>query len=637
MSSRRTIHRRPPPGNPAVLPPARLWTAAIVIAGCLAYANSFTNPFVLDDEQAIVGNAQIRSLWPVSVPLSPPQETPVARRPLVNLSFAINFAVGGLDPVGYHIGNLLVLLLTALVLFGTVRRGLMLERLSPRFGRHATAIAGVCALIWSLHPLHTEIVNYVSQRTTAMKGLFLLLTLYCSLRGLAAGSVRWRTGAVLACAAGMASKESMVTAPLILVLFDRVFVFDSLGDAMRRRGAFYASLAGTWILLGALMASGGRTTVGFDAGVSPWMYLLNQLTVLVNYLQLTFWPRDLVVDYGLPRQLTIGEVAVPGVILAALGIATLVALRYRPSAGFLGAVFFLTLAPTSSIVPIVTEVGAERRMYLPLAAIVVLAVCAAYRAGRSALPPIGRLLAGREREHGTGWVRWAAGGTVVIVAGLLAAGTVARNREYATPELLARTTVERWPHGRAYYSLGHALFQAGQRDDALRYFRRAATDFPGARFALGAEMLEDGNLDDGIRELRTFIELMPQHPAVGGARQMIASALAAQGHMSGAIAELRMALEIEPMEPRGNALLGELLLHDRQLPEAVEYLGRAVALQPSDARLLDLLGTAYALQGQLAAALPHFQRAAELDPDHPTARANVERAQRLLNDAAGGR
>jgi tetratricopeptide (TPR) repeat protein len=638
MSSRRAVNRRTPPiSAPAAPPYARLWAAAIVIAGCLAYANSVTNPFVLDDERAILGNAQIRSLWPLSGPLSPPDETPVARRPIVNLSFAVNYAVGGLDPAGYHAGNLAILLLTALALFGVVGRALALQRLSPGFGRHATAIAGVSALIWSLHPLHTEIVNYVSQRTTALMGLFYLLTMYCSVRALAAGSARWRAGAVLACAAGMACKESMVTAPVLVVLFDRVFVFDSLREALRRRGTFYASLAGTWLLLAALMASGGRTTVGFDAGVSAWTYLLNQFTVLVNYLQLTFWPRDLIVDYGLPQPLTIGEVVVPGVILAALGIATLAALRYRPFAGFLGTAFFLALAPTSSIVPIVTEVGAERRMYLPLAAIIVLVVCAAYRAGRALLPRVGGLLASPEGELGAARIRWAAGGIVAVVAGLLAAGTVTRNREYASPESLARTIVERKPHGRAYYSLGHALFQAGQRDDALRYFRRSAADFPGARFALGAEMLNDGELEAGIQELRTFIELMPTHAAVGGARQMIASALAAQGRIDAAIDELRLALKVDPREPRGNALLGELLLRQRQLPEAVTYLGRAVALQPSDARLSDLLGTAYALQGQLTAALPHFQRALSLDPSHPTARANVERAQQLLARGANAR
>lgn len=630
MSSRRVPHRRPARPSPAARhPPIRAFAVVIVATGFLAFANSFSNPFVLDDARAIVENPQIRGLWPLTVPLSPPPETPVARRPLVNLSFAVNYAVGGVAPAGYHVGNLVIHLLAALALFGVVRRTLLLPGLAARFGAHATAIAGTCSLLWTLHPLQTEVVNYVSQRTTALMGLCYLLTLYCSVRALNAGTPRWRAAAILSCAAGMACKESMVTAPVLVVLFDRVFVFESLREAVRRRGSLYAGLAGTWVLLGALMASGGRTTVGFDAGVTPWTYLLNQVAVLVEYLQLTVWPRALVADYGLPQPLALGDVVWPGLLLGALALATLAGLRYRPAAGVLGAMFFLTLAPTSSIVPIVTEVGAERRMYLPLAALVVLVVCAAYRAASAALPRATGLLTASPAEV-TRMSRGIAGAAVASLAGLLAAGTIVRNTEYASPESLARTIVERKPHGRAYFSLGQALFETGQRDDALRYFRRSAVDFPGARFALGTESLADGRLDEGIRELRTFIELMPDHPAVGGARQMIASALAAQGRVGEAVAELKSALERDPRDPRGNAFLGELLLRERQLPEAVRYLGRAVALQPSDARLRDLLGTAYALQGQLTDALPHFRVAAELDPDHPTAGANAERAQRIL-------
>ena len=631
MSSRRAPRRPPPPAAPAAPSrPLLVWAAVVVIAGLLAYSNSFTNPFVLDDDRAVLGNEQIRTLWPVSVPLSPPGETPVARRPLVNLSFALNYAAGGLDPAGYHAGNLALLLGGALLLFGVVRRTLLLAPLSSRFGDHATALAGTCALLWVVHPLHTEIVNYVSQRTTALMGVFFLLTLYCSVRALDSRTAGWRAGAVLSCAAGMACKESMVTAPIVVLLFDRVFAFPSLAEAMRRRDGFYAALAGTWGLLAALMASGGRTTVGFGAGVSSWTYLLNQTAVLVDYLRLVFWPRALVVDYGMPVPLSAMDVAVPAALVAALAVVALAALKYRPAAGFLGVTFFITLAPTSSIVPIVTEVGAERRMYLPLAAIVVLVVCAAYRAGRGMLSRARDAASGVPAVGGAPRAGQAALAATAVLALALGTGTFLRNAEYASPEVLARTTVERRPHGRAYYSLGHALFEAGRREEAIGYFRRAAADFPGARFALGAEVLADGRLDDGIRELRRFIESMPEHPAVGGAHQMIGSALAAKGDMEGAIAELRKAVEIEPRDPRANALLGEYLLRGNAPSEAVGYLRVAVALSPSDAQLHDLLGTAYAIQGQLAEALPHFRRAMEIDPDHPTARANVERARRLL-------
>ena len=103
----------------------RYHAVVLVVAGALAYATSLSNPFLYDDQTAIVTNAQVRTLSPLSVPLTPPRDTPVAGRPLVNLSLAANYAFGGLDVASYHVTNVALHLLTALVLFGVVRRTLL--------------------------------------------------------------------------------------------------------------------------------------------------------------------------------------------------------------------------------------------------------------------------------------------------------------------------------------------------------------------------------------------------------------------------------------------------------------------------------------------------------------------------------
>ena len=198
--------------------------AVIVLAGVIAYSNSLSAPFIFDDQTAILDNATIRQLSPLSVPLSPQRDTPVAGRPLVSLTFAINYAAGGLDPRGYRLINIAIHLLAALTLFGLVRRTLRLPSLAPRFGEQATNLAWVVALIWMLHPLQTETIDYVTQRTESMMGLFYLLTLYCSVRALEARHGRWHVAAIVACAAGMACKESMVTAPVMVALYNVVFV-----------------------------------------------------------------------------------------------------------------------------------------------------------------------------------------------------------------------------------------------------------------------------------------------------------------------------------------------------------------------------------------------------------------------------
>src|SRR5215472_8060351 len=175
----------------------------------------------------------------------------------------------------------------------------------------------------------------------------------------------------------MACKESMVTAPVMVLLIDRVFVFETVIEAVRTRWRLYLGLAATWHVLAALVASGPRVnSAGFSSGVDVWTYLLNQTVMIVRYLRLAVWPTALVVNYGWPLPLTLRDVLPEAILVVALLVATLLTLWRAPVWGACGAWVFLTLAPTTSIVPIATEVGAERRMYLPLVGIVTLAVCA---------------------------------------------------------------------------------------------------------------------------------------------------------------------------------------------------------------------------------------------------------------------
>ena len=146
--------------------------------GLAAYWNGLSAPLVWDDETAIVTNQTIRAVLPLSDSLSPPLETPVAGRPIANLSFALSYAMGGLDETGYHVWNLAVLMASALLLFGIVRRTLV----ACKCGQSADAVALVSALAWLAHPLLSETVEYVTQRTESMMGLFFLLTLYAAIR-----------------------------------------------------------------------------------------------------------------------------------------------------------------------------------------------------------------------------------------------------------------------------------------------------------------------------------------------------------------------------------------------------------------------------------------------------------------------
>jgi len=583
----------------------RYHAVVLVVAGVLAYATSFSNPFLYDDQTAIVKNTQIRTLSPLSVPLTPPRDTPVAGRPLANLSLAVNYAYGGLDVTSYHVTNLALHLLVALVLFGIVRRTLLLGRpegLQP----HADGLALAAALVWVLHPLNSEVVNYLVQRTESLMALCYLATLYCAIRAHAhPDRWGWRAAAIAACAAGMASKESMVTAPLMVLVYDRVFLYPSLGAAIRERRALYIGLAATWAVLAALMLGQPRTSVGFAAGVSSWTYFLNQLPMIGRYLWLTLWPRPLVVDYGLPRALTLVDVIVPGLILLALAAATVLALRRRPALGFLGVWFFVTLAPTSSIVPIATEVGAERRMYLPLMALAVLAVVGVYTLLRRGAP------AGEPE----GSPRRTPALALAVVCLLLAAGTTVRTLEYRSVRTIAQTNVDRYPHGRARLALASELVAANEHLEALKQLQDAVKDYPQAHLALATEMATSGRLPDAVREAQEFIRLLPDNAEVPTARDLMGRALALQGLYEPAVEQFNLLTHARPKDAGPYVSIGDARLRQRRVEEAIASYESALRLQPGDPDVLTQLGLAFGAANRRADASLAFGGAASARPN----------------------
>lgn len=528
-------------------------------------------PFIWDDDIAITTN---QSIHDITESLNPPIETPVSGRPIVNLSLALNYAFGGLKPEGYHAVNLAILVCSALLLFGIVRRTLM-RQLKGAPGNNVTSITGLAfvpAMLWMVHPLLSETVYYTTQRTESLMGLFFLLTLYCSIR-------RWNIRAIVACALGMAAKESMVVAPVAVVLYDLVFDDDSLRAAWAKRQVLYSGLALTWVELGLIIWTWPRSTVGV-ASVGPLTYLYNQAEMITTYLGLTVWPHALVVDYGLPRQLSLADVLLPGALIMALLVATVVALVRWPKAGFLAAMFFLTLAPSSSVIPIASEVGAERRMYLPLAALSVLAVFAAIRFER--LIP-----------------RKVAIGLAILLATALGVRSFYRSHEFESALTVWQTAVDRRPHGRSRFALANQLMDAGRHEEATAQLRLAVADYPDARAGLGTELLLQGKIDEGIAVLNAFVQANPSLP-----NRMPARVLLAQAHRA----------------------VAERELTNRNAPAAERAARLSIELDANNADTHNLLGAALASQGNLRAAIPEFQAAVRINPKHEVALKNLAQA-----------
>ena len=372
----------------------RPWAMALVVLAVVAaFGGALGGPFQFDDVASIPHNPTIERLWPLSVPLQPPPRAAVSGRPAVNYSLAVNHAINSVlgiaqepatpapsAPIGYRIANILIHLLSGLLLFGVIRRTARTVLLSDTSWLTADRLAALVTVVWLIHPIQTEAVDYVIQRTELLVSFCYLATLYASIRAWDAetkrGRVGWSLASVAACLVGMGSKEVMASAPLAVMLYDRAFRATSWRDLFRlaHRRWLYAGLFATMALLIASIVGGARRdSVGFGRGIAWYEYLYSQAWAISRYLQLTLWPDRLAFDYGASP--IHGLRGVPGlIVLSAAAIATAFAWKRAAWVAFLGTWFFMLLAPSSSIVPIQTEIAAERRVYLALVPVLVLTV-----------------------------------------------------------------------------------------------------------------------------------------------------------------------------------------------------------------------------------------------------------------------
>ena len=606
--------------------PTMLLPLVVVGAAILAYMNSFQGVFLFDDMVNIVERERIRQLWP-------PWPVMSGRRPIADLTLAINYAAGGLAPFGYHIVNLVTHGLAGLALFGVVRRTLLVERFAGRHRVAAPWLALAVSLIWVVHPLQTQSVTYVVQRAEAMMGAFYLLTLYAAIRG--AGSTRpigWYVAAAVGCALGMGSKAVMVSAPVIVLLYDWVFLASSIRECVRRRWPLYLGLAGAWSVLwftgllgGVVDASNTNATVGFGfKETSPVAYALTQPGAIARYLVLSWWPRALCLDYRWPVASTFGAIGPPALLMLAALTATVWLLLRRRAIGFLGAWFFLILAPTSSIVPI-RDALFEHRMYLPLAAVVALVVVGVYAVAA-------RLF---DRMNADGGSRSITLGVVFVVAAVwLTGATIRRNAVYHSGEVMWRDVVAKRPDNpRAHEHVGTILIAQQRFAEAMASYReaiRVEPTFTSAHANLANALHQTGQLPAAIEQYREAARLDPQHIV---ARMNLGDALEQQGLIDESLEAYRSAARITPRRqdakdlPRAFFNYGTALARQVRYSEAVVELREAIRLRPDYEKAHFALGLVALPLGHLDEAVVHLEETLRLNPDHPTAQQRLELAR----------
>ena len=390
----------------------------------LAYLSSFGGDFIFDDASEIASNPALDQLLPPWEAMFHGQKAPA--RPLPYLSFAIDRAVWGPSPFGYHVTSLLVHVIAALALLDFTRLTLLSPRLRDRWGSRAGPLALVIAGLWAVHPLQTQAVTYIYQRIESMAGMFCLLSLAAFARALAADwSAKWLVACVAACAAAMACKENAVVLPVLILCYDWLFSSTAAPTAGLRatfaawwahawsHQRFSLALALTWLVLaGVLVSQAGEYQEFTAAKRSPLTYALTQPGVIMHYLRLAILPVGQCLDYsGWPAVERFEAGQLPAyVAIAALVAVSLFGMVRRQPWAWLGVFFLGTLAPTSSAMPVEAFVN-EHRMYLPLAA-----VLAAVVLGVAELGP--RLV------RGTTTGAASVGRTGLIAAAIVAAGLI---------------------------------------------------------------------------------------------------------------------------------------------------------------------------------------------------------------------
>lgn len=579
-----------------------LFALGLIAAVVLAYANTLSAPFVFDDQRGIVENESIRKLWPLhEVLIAPPQATGAAGRPVVNLSLALNYALGGLDVRSYHALNIALHACAALVLFGLLRRSFLLPALREKFGAVALHLSAGIAALWALHPLLTESVSCVIQRTEILGGLCYLLVLYFFVRSVEEPiRAKWRWLTVAACFVGMAAKEIVATAPVIVLLFDRTFVAGTFAAAWRSRSRFYLMLGASWLmLLGLMLTHGNRGgSVGFEYGVSAWEYALTQCQALVIYLKLSLWPHPLVLDYGTAVITDWREVWWQGLVILALVSLTFRALAKQPAAGFVAFTVFAILAPSSSFLPLVTQTIAEHRMYLPLTGVLILLACWLVRRCPGYAMP------------------------VIFGAALVAGGaTHVRNQDYRSTLSIWGDTVEKRPDNhRARLNYGKMLSDVNRVDEAMAQFEAALSlkpDYTDAEYNLGNMLVKRGDFENAAKRYGRAVELSPEHAQ---AHYALGYCLLRTGDTEGALAHYARAESLRPKDPVILRSHASALTFTGHLAEAAERYRKLIELTPTDAAMRSEYGVLLARMGQGDAAREQLAAAVRLEPGNVSIR-----------------
>jgi tetratricopeptide (TPR) repeat protein len=551
--------------------------------------------------------------------------------PLTWLSLAADAQLYGLNAGGFHLTNLVLHACNVLLVYAVLRE------LTAAPWRSA-----LVAALFAIHPLHVESVAWISERKGLLSTLFGLASLWAYARFARQGRKSWYVGALLLFAASLLAKQMLVTLPALLLLLDYWPLGRSVQTSWRKLVLEKVPFFGIAALMSAVVywvqQQGG--TVRSFTEVPLAIRLWNAALAYGLYLWKTVWPARLSVNYPHPG----GSISVLSAGLAALALAALTcsafALRKRYPYWLVGWLWFLgALVPVIGVVQIGDQQLADRYYYVPM---IGLAVAAAWG--------IGDLAA----RHARGpLIAATICGVVICVLAAVSFRQVGVWRNSIT--LFEHALRVTGPNAMAHYNLANAYANRGQDSAAIEHYYKSLAIRPNdalAHYNLGI-LAERHDLDDeALRHYTRAIELEPSfaaaHNNLGRILQRRKEHEQARAHYAAAVeadptlfdphfnlavywktraeaaqdASLleeaakcaRRAVELSPDSLDGNLLLGDILLGQRRLEEALAQFTRVTTLAPGSARAHEGVGVALFTMGRYPEALPPLRQAYEREP-----------------------
>lgn len=590
-----------------------LFLLAVIIV--LIYTETLTTPFIFDDISNIRDNPHIRVPFLSFKNLAwAGFQSPLANRPVANMSFALNYFFHGYNFVGFHVVNILIHIASGIFLYFLVKATIRTPALYARYAKFGW-IPFFTAFIWLVHPLQTQSVTYIVQRMNSLAAMFYVLSmlLYVKSRLSASHRAKWLllSGCFLAGILAFGTKEIAATLPGFIILYEWYF-FHGLSRPLAKRHILILAGIGVFITVISLVYFGNDPFVQIlnsynGRDFTPVQRVLTQFRVVIFYISLLIWPRparlnldhDFALSYSLTNPIT--TLSAVTIIIALILLAILFAKR-EPLISFCIFWFFGNLAIESSIIGL--ELVFEHRNYLPSMLAILFVVALVFRY----LKPT-----------------WLGAIALCVVGTLFTAWTFERNKDWSDEITLYGDCVEKSPaKARPYNNLGAALMRSGRLAEAINQFKSALhirPDFVDAHYNLGYAWSRQGNLAKGIYHFGETLRLDPDNLR---ALNNLGVALALQGRYGEATHYFEAALKINPRDADVYNNLGFTLKNKGKLDAAAQHFTSALALDPRHAGAHNNLGLVMKDRGQIEAAYLHFSHALDINPNFEEARRNLE-------------